>query len=96
MGWGPVGHDVGHLALDSVGPGTSPSDIWQAMQSAYCDALTAAGWNGDLDVVRRSMVTSNVLRLGWTIDHFLSVVDQVPDDAFAAMAARLHFFADLH
>ncbi|GAA4995311.1 phosphotransferase [Actinopolymorpha pittospori] len=96
VGWGPVGHDVGHLALDSVGPGTSPSEIWRALRSAYCDALTAAGWNGDLDVVRRSMVTSNVLRLGWTIDHVLSVVDQVPDDVFAAMAARLNFFADLH
>jgi hypothetical protein len=96
VGWGPIGHDVGHLALEiAADPGVSPGDIWYAMQSAYCDALVAAGWSGDLSVVRQSMAESNVLRLGWEIDNFLSIADHLPGDRFGAMAARLSFLADL-
>ena len=94
VGWGPIGHDVGHLALDILA-GVSPREAWQTMQAAYCDALQAAGWPGDPSLVRRSMVVSNILRLGWTIDHFLSVADRIPDDTFAAMSARLRFLAGL-
>ncbi|MEQ7124217.1 phosphotransferase [Actinopolymorpha sp. B11F2] len=96
VGWGPIGHDAGHLALDAEADlGASPSEAWHAMQSAYCDGLSAAGWSGDLDLVRRSMVVSNALRLGWTIDHFLSVAEQLSDDTFAAMSARMNFLAGL-
>lgn len=96
VGWGPIGHDVGHLVLDlEAGPTCSPPEVWDTMRSAYCDALAAAGWGGDRAVVHRSMAVSNVLRLGWTIDHFLQLVERVPDEKFAAMSAQLAFLASL-
>jgi len=95
VGWGPIGHDVGHLALDIVADLGPPSEVWHAMQTAYCDALNAAGWAGDFALVRRSMAVSNRLRLGWTIDHVLNTVDQIPDHTLAAISARLRFLADL-
>jgi Phosphotransferase enzyme family len=96
VGWGPIGHDAGHLALDVVADLGDVSQVWQVMQSAYCAGLEEAGWQGDLSVVRRSMVVSNKLRLGWNIDHVLSVADQVSDDDLAAMSTRLSFLANLH
>lgn len=95
VGWGPIGHDVGHLALDEAGRAGSPSEVWNQLQAAYCEGLAEAGWTGDLAVVRRSMAVSNALRLGWAIDHFLSLVDTLPDDVFAAAAGRLRFQAEL-
>jgi Phosphotransferase enzyme family len=96
VGWGPIGHDAGHLALDvAAGPGITPSESWQVVQAAYCDALVGPGWPGDLSLVHRSMAVSNVLRLGWSVDHLLSVADRLPDDIFAAWSARLRFLADL-
>lgn len=95
VGWGPIGHDVGHLAMDIEADLGPPSQVWHAMQSSYCAGLTTAGWTGDLDVVRRSMQVSNGLRLGWAIDHVLRIAKQVPDDTLAAASTRLRFLADL-
>ena len=78
--------------MADLGP---PDVVWRTMQSAYCDGLQAAGWSGDLALVRRSMAVSNQLRLGWAIDHVLNVSDQVSDDTLAAMSTRLRFLADL-
>ncbi|SDS36751.1 Phosphotransferase enzyme family protein [Actinopolymorpha singaporensis] len=95
VGRGPVGHDAGHLAADVAGRELPPDKVWDLLRSAYCDALTEAGWAGDLAVVRRSMTTSNALRLGWQIDHVLSIVDDLPDDAIPIANARLRLFAEL-
>lgn len=95
VGWGPIGHDVGHLAMDIDADLGRPSEVWHAMQSAYCAGLAAAGWTGDLAVVRRSMEVSNGLRLSWAIDHVLSIAEQVPDATLAAASARMCFLADL-
>lgn len=96
LGWGPVGHDVGHLALtlesaDSV----DPADAWELLQSAYCNALAEAGWPGDLTEVRRSMALSNQIRLGWRIDTLLASINQATDEQIAVESQRLMFLAQL-
>jgi hypothetical protein len=96
VGWGPIGHDVGHLAVDcSSGLGLPLPEVWEALETAYCHALVDAGWVGDLAVVRRSIATSNGLRLGWTIDHLLNTADRMPDDALQALSDQLRFLTDL-
>ncbi|MFD2082581.1 Phosphotransferase enzyme family protein [Actinopolymorpha cephalotaxi] len=95
VGWGPIGHDTGHLAADVAGRELPPDKVWEVLLSAYCDALTEAGWTGDPAVVRRATTTSNVLRLGWQIDHVLSIVEDLRDDAIPAVNARLRLFAEL-
>lgn len=96
VGWGPIGHDAGHLAL-SVEPAGSidPAVAWHTLESAYCEALAAAGWPGDLDLVRRSMAMSNQLRLGWWIDTVLDSADRLTDDALAAQSRTLTFLGGL-
>ena len=96
LGWGPVGHDVGHLAMtleprDMI----SAAEAWPMLQSAYCEALIAAGWPGDLDSVQRSMALSNQIRLGWQIDTLLAMVDQATDEQITAESHRLTFLATL-
>lgn len=43
VGWGPIGHDVGHLAA-SLGPVglVDPVGAWEVLETAYCDALVTA------------------------------------------------------
>jgi hypothetical protein len=96
VGWGPIGHDVGHLAL-SLDPAGSvdPAVAWQILETAYCDALDAAGWSGDLGIVRRSMVVSNQLRLGWCLDALLDAADKITDDALAVQSRMLTFLGEL-
>lgn len=94
LGWGPIGHDVGHLALTLEPTGTIDSaEAWQTLETAYCDGLVAAGWTGDLAEVRRSMIISNELRLGWWIDTLLNAADKITDQALAAQSQRLLFLA---
>ncbi|MGH3599256.1 MAG: phosphotransferase family protein [Pseudonocardiaceae bacterium] len=95
VGWGPIGHDAGHLALDIDADLGHPDEAWDAVQTAYCDGLKAAGWCGDVAQVRRSMEVSNGLRLGWCIDHVLSTADQLSDDTLAGVSTKLRFLADL-
>ncbi len=95
-GWGPIGHDVGHLAVDACDQlGLPLPELWTALETAYCSALADAGWPGDLDVVRRSMALSNTVRLGWAVDHLLGVVDRIPDEALRAFADKVRFLAEL-
>lgn len=96
VGWGPIGHDVGHLALN-LDPDASvePGEAWRTIRVAYCEALAQAGWGGDPAVIERSMEVSNALRLGWAIDHLLDHAEQLPDAEFAAAAASLQHFATL-
>jgi hypothetical protein len=94
VGWGPIGHDVGYLAMD-ITSGLGPVDeVWYAMQSSYCAGLVEAGWTGNLAVVRRSMEVSTWLRLGWAIDHVLTMADQMSDEALAEVSSRVRFLAD--
>lgn len=93
VGWGPIGHDVGHLALDLTVTVEPPDETWHTMQTAYCDGLKSAGWTGDLELVKRSMAVSNHLRLSWNIDHVLNMADQISDETLAAFSARVRFLA---
>lgn len=96
LGWGPVGHDVGHLAMTLEPQGTiSASDAWPVLQNAYCEALAASGWAGDLGSVQRSMVLSNQIRLGWQIDTLLALVDKATDEQIRGESQRLTFLATL-
>jgi hypothetical protein len=96
VGRGPIGHDVGHLAL-SLDPAGSvdPAEAWHTLESAYCEALAAAGWSGDLDLVRRSMALSNQLRLGWWIDTVLNSADKITDAELAVQSRILTFLGEL-
>jgi hypothetical protein len=95
VGWGPIGHDAGHLAVDVAGRELPPDKVWEVLRSVYSDALTEAGWVGDPALVHQAMTTSNVLRLGWQIDHVLSILGDLPDDAIPMVNAGLCFFAGL-
>ncbi len=95
VGWGPIGHDAGHLALDIDVDLGRVEEVWHLLQTAYCDALVAAGWTGDVAQVRRSMEVSSVLRMGWAVDHMLNSLDQISDDAFAIMSSKLRFLAEM-
>jgi hypothetical protein len=96
VGWGPVGHDAGHLALSVAEDGrVDLATAWQVLEDAYCEGLSAAGWSGDLAEVRRSMRISNQVRMGWLIDHLLDQAPQVPDRALAAASRSLTFLYEL-
>lgn len=96
IGWGPIGHDAGHLALSLAAAGRIDlSTAWQVLEDGYCEGLAAAGWAGDLDVVRRSMRVSNQLRMGWWLDHLLQNAPQLPGSALAAASETLSFLFDL-
>lgn len=96
VGWGPIGHDVGHLALTLEPDGViDPAEAWQVLESTYCEALAAAGWVGDLAEVRRSMIISNQLRLGWMFDHLLNVADKISNEALAAASRKALFLHNL-
>ncbi len=96
LGWGPIGHDVGHLALSLEPAGAAdPAEAWRVLETAYCDALSAAGWSDDPAEVRRSMVVSNQLRLSWWIDTVLDAADKITDDDLAAKSRLLIFLGDL-
>lgn len=96
VGWGPIGHDAGHLALSAVEDGrTDPIDAWHSITTAYGAALADAGWTGDQAIVRQSMATSNRLRMGWVIDHLLNATTQASDEALAAGSRSLMFIATL-
>lgn len=90
VGWGPIGHDVGHLA-SSLEPvlSTDLAEAWEVLATAYCDALVTAGWTGDLGVVRRSMAVSNQLRLSWSIDALLTAAEHLGDEELLAHSQRL-------
>lgn len=95
VGWGPVGHDVGHLALSlAQSGGVDLADAWALLEQEYCDALSHAGWSGDLQVVRRSMRVSNQLRMGWVIDYLLVHADQLPDQLVCTVSADLSWLYD--
>lgn len=97
VGWGPIGHDVGHLALSLEPVGVfDPAEVWRDLTSAYVEALAAAGWRGDLGVVERSIAVSNRLRLSWGIDTLLDAVDLINDEELAARSRLLTFLGELH
>lgn len=88
LGAGPVGHDVGHLALTFDPPGAvDPVAAWHRLTDGYCRALAEAGWRGDPAVVRRSMALSNKIRFGRMIDQLLQAGDQL-DEAALSMTSR--------
>lgn len=89
VGWGPIGHDVGHLALSLAASGSAAASPWDELAAAYCTGLAAAGWTGDPSLVRRSMVTSNRLRMGWCVDHLLADADNLPEGALASVGQQL-------
>lgn len=95
VGWGPIGHDAGHLAL-TLEPRGAVDPVWAfgELAEAYCAGLAAAGWSGDPAQVRQSMIISNRLRLGWTIDPLLDSVDRIDDATLAAVSRILLFLAD--
>lgn len=96
VGPGPVGHDAGHLALTLEPEGTvAPAAAWQALTAAYLEALINSGWPGDPEQVRRSMIVSNQLRLGWWIDALLGAADQLGEAELAAKSRLLIFLAEL-
>lgn len=96
LGWGPIGHDVGHLAITFEPPGTiAPADAWAVLQETYCDALASAGWPGDMTVVRRSMLVSNQIPLGWRIDTLLALIDRATDEQIRAESQLLTFLGNL-
>ena len=81
VGRGPIGHDAGHLALTLEPQGARDLvAAYSDLESAYCDGLVDAGWTGDLAEVRRSMIMSNRIRLGWMIDYLLKTADQASDE----------------
>jgi hypothetical protein len=82
------------MSLDPAGS-VDPADAWHTLETAYCDALGAAGWSGDLGIVRRSMVVSNQVRLGWCIDALLDAADKITDEALAVQSRRLTFLGGL-
>jgi hypothetical protein len=89
-GWGPIGHDAGHLALSVAEDGqVDLAMAWQVLEDAYCEGLVAAGWSGDLAEVRRSARISNQLRMSWWIDHLLDHVHQLPDVVLTAASRNL-------
>lgn len=92
VGWGPIGHDVGHLAM-TLEPSfeIEAAVAWPVLQDAYCQALVSAGWTGDLDLVHQSMAVSNQLRLGWQIDTLLDSAERLPDTVLAAASRQLLF-----
>lgn len=95
VGWGPIGHDAGHLAKDLDAGWGAADEAWHALESAYCDGLTAAGWSGDLALVRKSMAVSNFLRLGWVIDHLLDHAERLPTETLTAVSDRMRLLAKL-
>ena len=97
VGRGPIGHDVGHLALSIEPVGAfDPAEVWRDLTSAYLEALATAGWPGDLGVVERSIAVSNQLRLSWAIDTLLDAVELISDEDVAARSRLLTFLGALH
>lgn len=96
VGLGPVGHDVGHLALTLEPEGAvEPAEAWRVLTASYLEALINSGWLGDPDRARRSMIVSNQLRLGWWIDALLDAADQLGEAELAAKSRLLIFLAEL-
>ncbi|MFC7622796.1 phosphotransferase [Microlunatus sp. GCM10028923] len=96
VGPGPVGHDAGHLALTFEPEGSvEPAEAWQVLTTAYTEALINSGWPGDPEQLRRSMIVSNQLRLGWWIDALLEVADRLSPEDLAAKSRLLIFLAEL-
>lgn len=84
------------LALSLAGQAhVELSDVWRVLEDSYCDGLLAAGWSGDLTVIRRSMRVSNQLRMGWVLAHLLDNAPHLPDSALAAASKTLSFLFDL-
>jgi len=90
VGPGPIGHDVGHLAVTMEPMGVhDPAVTWQRLVSAYCQALIDAGWDGSLDLVRRSIAVSTQLRLGWMIDELLDHAGQLNDGQLTVASSTM-------
>lgn len=97
VGWGPLGHDVGHLALSLAQSGeVDLRTVYALLEQDYCDALGQLGWTGDLKTVRHSMRVSNQLRMGWVIDYLPDHADQVPDQLVRRVSANLSWLYGRH
>ncbi|HVX42475.1 MAG TPA: phosphotransferase [Mycobacteriales bacterium] len=82
VGWGPLGHDAGFMLIDhAVDLGESIEDTWNDLIGAYAAALGQV----DAGEIRRSAAISNVIRLGWTIDHLLANSAAMADGDIAAL-----------
>ncbi|GAB3400799.1 phosphotransferase family protein [Flindersiella endophytica] len=96
VGWGPVGHDAGHLALDSWHQvGSTPRTNWDELTGTYVDAIREAGWTGPADELRRSIATSTAIRHGWQIDELLNAATKAPDEVWATGVQQVEFVAEL-
>jgi hypothetical protein len=96
VGWGPVGHDAGHLALDTWDLlGSTPQANWDDLTSTYVEALRDAGWTRPDDEMRHSIATSTAIRLGWQIDELLNTATTAPDETWATGVQQVEFVAGL-
>lgn len=96
VGWGPIGQDAGHLAIDTWHHlGSTPHAIWDRFVDTYLDALRAAGWTGPAEEVRRSIAVSTAIRHGWVIDELLAHAAALPDELWPNAIQTTEFVADL-
>lgn len=98
VGWGPIGHDVGHLVIDAAAnsPGIGIEALWSRYTSVYIDDLRQAGDAIATDVIMRSIALSNIIRQSWIIDHVLAAAGSLSDDDLARYVSILDFLARLH
>ncbi len=97
VGWGPIGQDVAHLALDTwdkLEPGATPQSVWDDLAATYTGALRDAGWTGSDDDVMQSMATAYAVRHGWAAEHLLEMATTLPDEA-PSIAEHADFLAGL-
>jgi hypothetical protein len=96
VGWGPIGQDAGHLAIDTWNDlESTPREVWDSFVSTYVEALEAAGWTGPADEVRRSIAVSTGIRYGWMIDYLLEHATTMPDELWPSAIQTAEFVADL-
>jgi hypothetical protein len=96
VGWGPIGQDVGHLAIDAWSHlRSTPRDTWTSFADTYVGALQAAGWTGPAEEVRHSIAVSTAIRHGWVIGHLLEHAAALPDELWPSAIQTVEFVAGL-
>lgn len=98
VGWGPVGQDVGHLALDTwdkLQPAHTVREVWDALTETYVSTFQAneAPWTPD--DIRASIRAAIAVRYGWSIDELLTAAPHLTDPEWTAAIHTVEHVADL-